>query len=629
MKWVLLITFFLFNGKSSFAQDPTKATAGLGLPYSGSGMMYGGSPYSQGSYGNGITPGQYPGSSFSSSGGSSFDEVAITSDYQIMSLLSGMKEFPRSTHEKELEKHYKKDKEQLISNIDQTITQVISKIPESSLKRGLKTYLEIINAKSYGGDSSVGGSNNGINIFNDNIVADNPCFAKLAEAFYKDISKQDKDLKKINGALHRPNLSIASGLGIYKDLKPGWLLDKALEYTNGDANLAYSMIGLCGHDDTAHGSLTYGPSALDDAGKVEYLRVLDDLIKGNDYDNDYKKKLEDFKNSIVDGKIKLPPAKTRKIPCPGKTSSFYLAKALGFEADLSDEYKTKIGMIQAPTKGMSVLPSKNYHFMGAAFMTCQLIGKGVSPEIAQAIEKIASWSYRTIRINAHMSESIKRLNILKTDYAAYVVKNRASRLNFDDWTFQIYKSDYADRELSKKEQLDEFNRWRNSLDTAEVLDDMTFGGGKIFGFNIPNTNLTFSFSGDPITKKIELIKKEKTQEAIKNPEKDKFNNPMKWPTERYEKAHNKALTYLMDWDWTVWQHTIGANFSAKTCKKKPANYTPDQDACAAFDKMPGNTCNINYSQKIVYIDSVIPQNTPPAMKTVTELTNNLEKILIN
>ena len=194
------------------------------------------------------------------------------------------------------------DSNNLVKDYDKGVNKLLKYLPESSLKNGLKKYLEIINAKSYANDDTVGASNAGIAAFNQNSLESNPCFAKLAEAFYTEILEKDSSQQgnynqgsKKEELYGRPSLSTESGKGKHKDLTPGWLYEKALEYSGGDSNLALNLIAVCGHDDTAQGMLSYRleVDSKSQTSKDDLLSILDYQIETNQFnlksqDENYK-----------------------------------------------------------------------------------------------------------------------------------------------------------------------------------------------------------------------------------------------------------------------------------------------------------------------------------------------------
>ena len=84
---------------------------------------------------------------------------------------------------------------------------------------------------------------------NINTLSNNPCFARIAEEFYQDIANIDQDIFENNGDFWtteilqgRPSLSLESGKGMFLNLRPGWLYEKALDYSKGNPYLAFSLL---------------------------------------------------------------------------------------------------------------------------------------------------------------------------------------------------------------------------------------------------------------------------------------------------------------------------------------------------------------------------------------------------
>jgi len=64
----------------------------------------------------------------------------------------------------------------------------------------------------------------------------------------------------------------------------------------------------------------------------------------------------------------------------------------------------------------------------------------------------------------------------------------------------------------------------------------------------------------------------------------------------YEKAKDKMMTWLIDWDWTTNQHSIGAAFGAKVCTEKITDDDMEKRACHQFDTHQELFCHLNYGQ---------------------------------
>ncbi len=414
-----------------------------------------------------------------------------------------------------------------MKDYDKVMRKILKYVPNATLKRGLEHYLEILSIESYINNDMFAGSNIGIENYHRHLLDNNPCFARVAEAFYRDITSL-----KTPWQYEFAPLSVESGNGILRDFSPGWSYDMALEYVGGPSNLAFTLLGICGHDDIGI--------------NVVYRNIVHD-------------------SSIV---------------CPARSSMFYAAKALGEEVDISEELKTKIAAVQAPIDGRKSLPGKNYHFMGAAFMACELVGRGVSPKMTVIIQKLAAWIYRTMRISNLISKQIVFIGPLEDGYEKFSREFRKKNIEeirsargtkrvikkppgFEEWLFEKDRKNFGN--------LKNVEDWLVEFDAAKLLDHLGPGGWNLGGIQFPHTNIMLSFFDDPVSRHIRLGQRRE------RPFRRKHNNinPMGWPQERYLRAQQKTMTYLVDWEWTVTQHEIGASFAAERCRKQPENFKPD------------------------------------------------------
>lgn len=229
-----------------------------------------------------------------------------------------------------------KPKKTTVSTMNDLAKGFVEKIPDSMLtgeeKLALYGYLDLLGAKEYVDDESVGGSNRGINAYFHSLwenTADqgdhyisfgglgdndefrgrsskssslNQCFRDRALNFYRDVSvrlkttqknpetEEDKircdvlgknapgktsNLVDYGCPKGRPGLFSKIGDKDSKDLEPGWLWKLALKNTNGNAYAAMHLIGMCGHDDTAQSELGYTDES--EAAKSEIFEKLKDL----------------------------------------------------------------------------------------------------------------------------------------------------------------------------------------------------------------------------------------------------------------------------------------------------------------------------------------------------------------
>lgn len=521
-----------------------------------------------------------------------------------------------------------------VETVENMMTKLTGLIPDTKLANGIKHYIDIINAKEYDG-AGVGVSNAGVSVFNQNQLASNPCFGKIAEAFYEDLYDQDLEFKKNNDAHYnqhevhgRARLADESGKGVFKNLKPGWLYNKALKYTNGNHNLAFQIIGLCGHDDTAHGNLNYSTYKPSDYKRRDVLRSIDELIEQAKvtletyetnppeidpsimYDEesdsyefeiktqvDYIVRLKRFRNEITDEQIASLQVKNRSIQCPEQNSIFYLPKALDERADITDTLKDDIEYLQAPNKGKRYLPAKAYHFMGAGFMTCQLMNKGVEPNTAVTIQKLAAYAYRTLRISQLIEEHMQYKDTLDKEYEKFAddfVKENTEYYSFKGRQKSRMKKplptlkEWFETNNSNDNYQIEYEKVQEEIDAAVIYKKMTVDP------KIINLTINLNFMDEHRKQQVRLSELLEPGTGLKPNERRSLGIPQGWSNERFIKAKNKARTWFIDQDWSVAQHEKGAAFAASKCSQTNSTQDLDALACDIFDTAPGYVCQKNY-----------------------------------
>jgi len=572
----------------------------------------------------------------------------------------------------------------LLKPLDDSVGKLLSFIPNDNLKRGLETYRRIISAEEFINDRELGETNKGIALHFAKMIDSNNCFSNIAHQFYSDINELDQKYRKeeyenLPGVIkdERASLAMSSGDRKHKDLKPGWMMKMAMKYAGNDPNIAMRLIAMCGHDDVNQGDFHYKKKVKLTGGlsKESYIKAIDQyseeqvtyyentIMNLKDYEmfkefyqgegtpskslhkralaetrdnlEKYKKELKDFKQKLIEGKVSLN--QKRKLNCPEQNSVFYLAKSLGSEVDLDKEFLDKLVSIQAPNHGAKSLPSKSYHFYMSAYMSCRLIEEGIHPFLAKQIQKMAAWSYRTVRMNSILATHTKLFNFTSELEQKYLRKinvpvltrrgprvinrkagpgKKALLISYineyrkkcnKDPLFEHYTSGeelyYAKPEVISKNELESVCKNKDPLldgvylpytndeldahltksmdkwDAAIILDNETLGGGSFFNqFDIPHTDMSLFSSSNlverPLTRSDFL-----PRYKIFPP---RIDNPKDWPLDRLEKAAKKAATYLMDWQWTVKQHEIGANFGAKNCKPNKIAENFDDRACKYF-----------------------------------------------
>lgn len=454
-----------------------------------------------------------------------------------------------------------------ISSANKIALTLISKLPNSGVKDGLERYYNILSLKSYTYDNQVANANTGVALFFEQQFEQNACFAEKAYLFYRDLKLSTKQRQTAEGdkSRHaRPSLGDVAGKN-RKDLKPGWLYEKALKYANGNPNVAMSLIGLCGHDDKNQGEFTNQDVEI----KLTNSGIPSDELY-----------------SPTDGNSEINTV------CPSQYADFYVAGGLSKASDISDDLKKKVLSIQYPGKKDIQIASKNYHVMGAAFMTCQMIEAGLSPLLAIQVESMAAHLYRGIRlcqqieIPAHLFWSLQRTKEValrgmgrtfeETVIETTLKRGREKQCGYDkvakDPFCNFLKTVGAPFDLSvpriearARTMLEKYmdnmvasgiySSWHVSGEVAGISlpcsRDQLWGPHPFLQWLIAKTEVSLNICGNGLT------------------------------MESCRKAVRTVKSWETDFDWTVSQHAAGARFAAKVCKPYPKGKS-------SFDGMCGN-----------------------------------------
>ncbi|WP_413570235.1 hypothetical protein ACLWBD_06940 [Bdellovibrio sp. HCB117] len=454
---------------------------------------------------------------------------------------------------------------QKLSSADRIANILINSLPESGVKKGLQRYYEIINPSAYEADAEVAFSNSGLSLYFARQFKGNACFAEKTLRFYHDIRSNTKNTQRPDPQMQRhsrTSLGDTAG-GTRKDLPAGWLFQKALTFTKGNPNAALSLIGICGHDDIAQGTA--------------FNQEAEDKLLAQGY------KWED---------LYLDPDTTgeEETFCPPRESDFYIARSLSKKSDISDSLKRRILDVQYPGKKAEQIASKNYHVLGAAFMTCQMIEAGLNPYLAIQVETTAANLYRGIRLCQNieapaslfwklqkMPELLRRPHSYTFEQA--VIRKALDRGTNKECTMKKVETDPLCELLYKVGSGFDLTSPRAAARAEEQLNkylDMMIPSGVYTSWNI--------------TGKVAGISIPCTRDQLFGP------HPfMKWlvgqghlplnicgkglSLESCRKALNTLRTWEVDFDWTVSQHLAGAQFAAGVCQPLPQGKSSFQNFC--------------------------------------------------
>ncbi len=198
-----------------------------------------------------------------------------------------------------------------------------------------------------------------------------------------------------------------------------------------------------------------------------------------------------------------------------------LPKALGEHVAISDSLLQRIAgrFAQEPR------PAKQYHVHIAAFMVCEMISAGMDPLWAKALEHWTAWAYRDAQLNLTLRE--------------------------------IEQKQRDHRALSARERTD--------LQAAELLKRWFAGGRSAFGVAMPLTIASPSDVIFPFAPKAEMIPSGRLWPVVRDLE--GYSKPSDMSEVDFLKAKERVRDWVIEWDWTVAQHDVGANFAAQVCPR--------------------------------------------------------------
>lgn len=459
-----------------------------------------------------------------------------------------------------------------ISSADHVASILIKTLPNSSLKNGLLRYYQILDPSAYSDDQEVADSNSGVSRYFQHHFGSNACFARKSLLFYSDLRRTTRQEQKTSPdevRHNRPSLGDKAGAS-RKDLNAGWLYEKALQYSNGNPNAALSLIGLCGHDDVNQG--LYFNEAEEDKLISEGYKPEDLYIKVQNEEEE------------------------EETLCPAKTADFFVPGSLSAEADMSESLKKKVLKVQYPGKKAEQIAAKNYHVLGAAFMTCQMIEAGMNPTLAVQVEAMAANLYRGIRLcqNIELPAAIyKKLQNhpeivfrpMFTRFEDRVIQKALERGKKNLCTPQNYLKDPfcellhrvgAPMDLSLP-RLEE--RAKKALEG--YMDTMIASGlyaswhvsGEIAGISLPCSREQL-FGPNPFMRW--LVSSANVSLNICG---------QGLSTDSCKRAVHTITAWEVDFDWTVSQHAAGARFAAKVCKPLPQGKSSMDSFCDASPAM--------------------------------------------
>lgn len=466
-----------------------------------------------------------------------------------------------------------------IASIDgNDLMHYIESIPVESWKVGLKNYFNMLGLSSYMDEGGYGAANEGLSNYNEKLLDRNSCFKKLAGSFYETVMFHDSKKALQDVKLISIPLSVNVQNTNYK--QPGWLWNSAMSVANNDPNLAMSLIGLCGHDDT----FQISGSSFDSGAAVITN------FESSNSEKIYKERMQSFYNRIniggEDDDFRNEVLASNSIICPPSLSGMYIQGALGKETQLPPRLIQNISKIQAPEKGADSLPAKYYHTIGAAYLACSLVADGVPGPLIRAVTAAAINNYRTQRLcdlnsDEDYSSTIKKWGV--SNLADQILKDPdgKSSCNSNSSVITLNKnihSEDSDPECVKLNGISHL-LFEEGM-TKDLLEKRLH---KYLDTKNADELLTRSVTKDDICSRPMAIKGA-AQARLSHASMSLVQNCGQLSPEECRRAKQVLKTYLIDFEWSEKQHLLGADFAIKNCKNKPNYHSKEleKSACNAL-----------------------------------------------
>lgn len=486
----------------------------------------------------------------------------------------------------------------------------LAMVPEA-IRAKMDEYLIMVGLSSYNshnGITDAGGSNAGIVAYNTKLLAENTCFSSLVESFYLDLAKLD--LKAMGDRSSFANVNDINSLAettINTGVSESVIWDFAIKKAGGDPNLAMSLIGVCGHDNTEQlegdsytSTCTMGGQCVE--SKVKGQKAINDEDKLNEFFKYNRMTVERamalWKPTTVSQKkykeeslkyFASASIEDNETGCPNNSSIMYLQGSLGEETLLSKDLVNEIAKIQAPNKGASVLPGKYYHTIGAAVMTCSLVREGVPSFAIRRIQSTLINTYRMTRLCEQISDNrgedyISKMDINEILESAMRVREDKSICvkseeededtgeiwyNFDDTNkdcrfLDRFKEILFEKDIDESILKSKFLRRKAEINASNLFKDKVASIDECSKIQITKSN---------INKMKEVAESKATCLNI--------------TSEDCQSAKDVLKTWWVDFEWSEAQHLKGAEFAINNCK-------PENDY---LEGGKGITCNTARSKE--------------------------------
>jgi hypothetical protein len=274
--------------------------------------------------------------------------------------------------------------------------------------------------------------------------------------------------------------------------------------------------------------------------------------------------------------------------CPLGTSRMFIQGALGEDTLLPQSVIDRVVTTQAPTMGSRVIPSKYYHVMAAAYLTCSLVREGMPPIATRRIQQTLVRNYRMRRLCGEISQYAGfRQNIDQVNREQFLAAAQRFRSGEMDCNF---KDPMEHIESLQCGLLSRFTFLDENLETPlEIL-------GEKYD-NLANWVLAAELFNNEVADPSACYEVLLTNDRIDRLERMATRTDPgtgRYGAEACRAARELMQTWHVDFVWTGEQHRLGTEFAINNCQREP-NFTDQRMehlACEQLGTAEGDTTEV-------------------------------------
>lgn len=469
----------------------------------------------------------------------------------------------------------------LFSNLNSILNKIKEALPEkSTTKCTSEKILEFVGLGSYSSTKDVTADNLGIAKYYQSLLKRNPCLTRRTLSFWRQLSADDKEFNLTQPSPDWRNLFSLKPEDRRKDThKPGWLWKRALATAGNDPKAAILMVSVC--------SASVAPLQIELDKDESQIELSKDIAALKSMVDKNQKLLEVYKDNpteasklnftrqlLLDRRAKLEEnlnsgrLYTRALPCPMGANSSWISKALGEEADITDDLKSRISKLNGLPANL--ISAKNYHVLTSSMTGCLLASCGLTQDSAARISGLLGKAYRMLALQAEDQEQ-EQLRSLIIDKLGFDIKNRDLIIQ------KLSDVNYLGEIVSKMKPTDsEFEVAKSQYEF--MLSMPTDSERRTYNLRLLGRIDLLTLREPPARLGSLKIESDSNIGACR---------ALGWKQDRCANALLAQEKIDTDFEWTSSQHALGGRFGADKCKRVKEFSFDDSKFCASEERSPG------------------------------------------